>query len=105
MLLSHKMSSSARWSCTRASGAWTWRRIDWTPSVADYLIAEGAGSCVEILGTDHGQKLVGRHSNRKKQINVDACVGELSESLRTGPGHVLHADGEGGTLVVLDIGA
>jgi hypothetical protein len=76
----------------------------WTPSVADYLIAEGAGSRVEILGTDHGQKLVGRHSNRKKQIDVDACIGELSESLRTGPGHVFHADGEGGTLVVLDIG-
>ena len=75
------------------------------PLVADYLIAERTGSRVEILGTDHGQKLLGRHSNRKEQVDVDASIGELPESLRTGPWHVFHADSEGGPLVVLDLGA
>ena len=75
------------------------------PLVADYLIAERTGSRVEILGTDHGQKLLGRHSNRKEQIKVDASIGEPPECLRTGSCHVFHADSEGGPLVIVDIGA
>jgi hypothetical protein len=86
-----------------------WRRpgeaLTRTPLVADYLIAERTGSSLEILGTDHGQKLLRRHSNRNEQINVDASIGELPESLRTGPCNVFHADSEGGPLVVLDVGA
>jgi hypothetical protein len=75
------------------------------PLVADYLIAERTSCRVEILGTDHGQKLLRRNSNRKKQIDVDASIGEPPESLRTGPWHVFHADSEGRPLVILDIGA
>jgi hypothetical protein len=87
-----------------AAVAWTWRGIEQDPLVADYLIAECIGSRVEILGTDHGQKLLGRHSNRKEQIDVDASIGKLPESLSTGPCYVFHTDSEGGPLVVLDIG-
>ena len=39
--------------------------IDDIPLAADHLIAERTGSRVEILGTYHGQKLLGRNSNRK----------------------------------------
>jgi hypothetical protein len=79
--------------------------IDHIPLVADHLIAERTSCRVEILGTDDGQKLLRRYSNRKKQINVDASIGEPPESLRTGPCHVFHADSEGRPLVILDIGA
>jgi hypothetical protein len=91
----------------RSAGvAWPGGGIDQEiPLVADYLITERTGSRVEILGTDHGQKLLRRHSNRKEQIKVDASIGEPPESLRTGPCHVLHTDSEGGPLVILDIGA